>query len=259
MGKRRHRHRRQITWAAVTGAIIAVAAIVAVVFVATRPAPELPAAALTYTPKPIATTAAAPPVVVEPGTKAVLIGDSWAAGYGADEPETEGYAALLKQDLKLDLSVDAVSGSGYMNAGPDGDDTYLERITRAEKDETVKLVLIQGGGNDAGNKQPALRQRVGETIAAARATYPSAGIVLIGPAPLRFPLKGDIPEMTTSMAGAAVAHEAYLLSPYGATWFTAENAPELIDPEKLYHPTSEGHRHFADRVIEGLERLAALS
>lgn len=209
-----------------------------------------------YTPAPMPSETPLPPVPIAAGTRTVIMGDSWTAGYGATDPNTEGYAVLVGSDLGLDYTLDYVSGTGYTNAGTSGQESYLQRLQRAAVDPAVQLLIIQGSGNDAGQQQPALREQITATVMQSRVTYPNASIVLIGPAPLRFPLKGDVPAMDSSLANVAFYQRARYISPYLDNWFTPDNAEQMIDPDKMLHPYTVGHRYFADQVIEKLRSFA---
>lgn len=209
-----------------------------------------------YTPVPMPSETPLPAVPIAAGTRTVIMGDSWTAGYGATDPKTESYAVLVGNDLGLSYTLDYVSGTGYANAGTSGQDSYLQRLERAAVDPSVQLLIIQGSGNDAGQQQPVLREQITNTVKQAEVTYPNAQIVLIGPAPLRFPLKGDVPAMDASLANVAFYQKARYISPYLDNWFTPDNAEQMIDPDKMYHPYTVGHRYFADKVIEKLRGFA---
>lgn len=197
--------------------------------------------------------AEAPDLVLPDGARTIMMGDSWTAGYGADDPATQSWAVLVGTDLGLNYTLDAVSGTGYVNGGNSGQDSYINRLARTAVDPSVQLLVIQGGGNDAGAKQEEYAAVVKDTIDQAKVTYPNAQVVLIGPAPLRFPLKGDVPAMNSTQSQSAASRGALFASPYIEDWFTAENAEALIDPNKLYHPNTAGHRWMADRFIERVQ------
>lgn len=258
MGKRRRRSNRRSIWPVV--AVLALAAVVAagVGYMLFRPTTDYSAAARDYTPAPFPTQSSEPldVVTIAEGTRTVIMGDSWTGGYGADDPKTEGWATVLGETLALDYSTAFVSGTGYMNAGNSGQDTYLQRLERTSPDGSVQLLIIQGSGNDAGTERPVLRARVLDTFAQARITYPNASLVAIGPAPLKFPLKGDIPVMDSVINATAKKSLARYISPYRGEWFNEQNAASMIDPDKFYHPTTEGHRMFAEKVAEQLRELA---
>lgn len=254
---RRHRAGR-LSWGGILIAGVLALAVGGVAAAALASRPEIPDPGA-YTPKPMETEAPLPTVPVAAGTRVVFLGDSWTAGYGATNPDAEGFAHVVSDTLQYTSSFDDVSGTGYTNEGPSGQDSYLSRLARLPADPNVQLLIIQGSGNDAGQDQTALRQRARATVAQARTTYPNAVIVVIGPAPLRFPLKGDIPLMDASLFAVARAQGAHYISPYTAGWFTAENAAQLIDPDKLYHPNTEGHKYFGGQVVEELEKMSSVS
>jgi lysophospholipase L1-like esterase len=238
-------------WAAVAIAVLAVAvAVLAVIAYRDSSASERSGAA------PATTEAAAPtaPILTLPGPGASVLffGDSYTQGYGA-EPEENGYAYLVAADFGWVPTIDAVSGTGYLDPGPNGEGTYLERMAQLP-DVAPELVILQGGLNDQDMTPtgPAVDDAAGQVVAAVRARYPGAQIVLFGPvAPTGTPSRELV---TVNSALHRVADDEGLpwISPITRRW---DLAGRLIADQ--IHPDTEGHRYLADQLSQSLRDLAS--
>lgn len=222
---------------------------------AAETAPPTPTAAPTEG----ATETAAPAEEVDPldapaGSRAVFFGDSWTAGYAA-EPSEQGYAYLAGEALGWDSTVLGVPGTGYLNAGPAGEGTYLDRVDALPVDEAVDVVVIQGSVNDEWVDQRSLYAAIETTLTAVREKFPSADVVVLGPSPATQTATNRLWSVNNDLASAAQHLGLHFVS--GMDWITPENWASVIDAEAANHPSTEGHAYLADRVVEAVGDLSA--
>lgn len=207
---------------------------------------------------PAATAPSLPKLIVDPGTKTLFFGDSWTAGRAAN-PQTEGFAYKTGQALNLNFTVDANgSGTGYQNVGPTNAGTYNTRLSAYPVDPELRLLVLQGGLNDpgAGNSLAGFVDAVNATLATAKAKFPNAQIVLMGPISPTLPAGPDIMTVTASLRGIAEANGLRFVSGVQEKWLTPENLDQMIDASKARHPSTAGHAHLAQRLTEDLKSFA---
>ncbi|OAN35045.1 hypothetical protein A4X17_11215 [Plantibacter sp. H53] len=199
------------------------------------------------------TDPALPPINAPAGASVIIFGDSWTAGYAAT-PSSEGYAYLTGADMGWETSVRGVSGTGYLNAGPNAEGTYAQRIAELP-DAEPSLFIMQGGINDAFQDQSTLGEAIDATLAAVRSKYPTTQIVLLGPAPSALPVEANLSSVDNDLRGAARSAGIHYVSPIAENWITAENYQSVIDETAAGHPSTAGHRYLADKTIEALRNI----
>lgn len=178
-----------------------------------------------------------------------VLGDSWAAGLHADARHALGQEAARL--LGLGVTVDAVSGTGYLNAA--GDRTYLQRA-KSTAVSTARVVVVQGGSNDDGSDLTRLAGAVETTVAALRTRFPDARFLLLGPGPDPLPLTPVQWRVDRIIAGAASAAGVAYASMLQEGWIPAEHAAAVIDPHN-HHPTVAGQRYLGLRLAAALRLL----
>lgn len=192
------------------------------------PAPTLVPASLTLPAKP----------------SVLVLGDSYTEGYGAD-PETKGWAYLVGKPLGWKVTVNGVGGTGYVNPGPRGEGTYLQRLPSLQG-RSFDLVVVQGGSNDRDTSYPALRDAVAKTLDAVRTDFPGAVVVLMGPA-----TPYGKPDATRTLAQCVLAGHAAtqglaFIDPLGERWFVEGDGDRYANPQNG-HPSNAGYRVMAER------------
>lgn len=251
--------RRADLWKYIGLAVLAVVTfgVVAATFLTPEPVP--PASTVTPKAAPSAkrSLTAPAPLKLDPGTKSVFFGDSWTAGY-ASEPSTRGFAYRAGDALRLDYEVDATgSGTGYLNPGPEKNGTYATRLAKRPVDPSVGLLVLQGGLNDQGQALSKFVNEARRTIALAKAKFPKAQIVIMGPINPTPTAGTDLMTIDASLMGLAEANAMHYISGHQARWITPENLADVIDESKASHPSTAGHAYLADKVADALRRLAA--
>lgn len=173
----------------------------------------------------------------------LVLGDSYSEGYGA-EPETKGWAYLIGKPLGWQVTVNGVGGSGYVDPGPQDKGSYLQRLPTLQG-RSFDLVVLQGGSND----QVAyleLQDAVTRTVDAVHAQFPSAALVILGPAtPYGKPDASRLLPQCVLAGYAAQQHLAFI-DPVGDRWFVDGDGKRYANPENG-HPNNAGHRYIASR------------
>lgn len=186
-----------------------------------------------------------PPLKAPPGTKTVVIGDSWAMGYSA-KPDTDGFIWQTAREFGWDVDMRSVSGTGYMDAGPKNTGTYGNRIKPWQPDPTVGLVIVQGSLNDVSGRFQ-VYQTAGATLKLLPRRFPNAAIMVVGPGTDVMPVPRETTKVSGDLAAAARENGAYYVTLVNV--FTAANFNRLVDSQTR-HPNNEGHTELAE-YLEG--------
>jgi lysophospholipase L1-like esterase len=192
------------------------------------------------------------PSVPGPGDSVLVVGDSWSAGRSA-EPGY-GYVDLLTDRYGWDTTVDAESGTGYVEVRGQTGSVFASRIRQIDTSVNPQLVILQGGLNDEGVAGARLRRAVSDAIDAATSRFPAAKVVLLGPSAPRWPVAKGIGLVSEEIAEVAKSTGLEYISPLDQHWVTTENFYAFID-EATSHPSDQGHSIFADHVARNLERI----
>lgn len=212
-------------------------------YVSTYTGPEA-APVITYPPP--------PPIVLPPNAKAVFLGDSWTEGYSA-LPETDGYAYLTEQAMGWTGTVLGANGTGYMT-GHEGIGPYVDRIT-ALPPTPADIVILQGSVNDTSKAEaPDFPATVDRTIAAAKAKFTQADIVMFGVCPVTASPTGLDVTLDQKLGAAAERSSVHYISCISHRWINPSNVDDLIDPA-TEHPSTRGHVYLAQRLTAELRNL----
>ena len=174
------------------------------------------------------------------GDRVVVLGDSWSAGWGLEQPARSWPVQLAGR-----VRVDAFSGSGFSpGATRCREVAYADRAARAVAEGTIDpgtvLVVVQGGLNDTDQPERELRAGVRRLLA----VLDGYEVVVVGPA--------DAPAQHDQVArvDAALAEEA---TRGGARHLSVLDLELDYLPDGL-HLTEVGHREFGRAVAERLDR-----
>lgn len=200
---------------------------------------------------------AAQPVKVEPGNggviNALLFGDSYSEGAGADDPEAEGYARQLAELLGWSIEVHSLSGVGYVNPGVDGSGPLSRLIDSLDLAAAAPdVVIVQGGHNDQGQGPNVMRDAVDEALGGIRAVLPDTPIIVVG---LLYPSASppaelvDVPREAIAATATGRPGVVYIDA---ATW----TYPTVSDG---IHPTTDGHRYIAEQLATAIREAELVS
>jgi acyl-CoA thioesterase-1 len=175
-------------------------------------------------------------MVTGSGERVVVVGDSWSAGLGLDDPVQSWPSRLPGR-----VHVAGFSGTGFSaHASPCGRVSFADRAPAALKGG-ADLVIVEGGLNDYDRSRAEIKAgfvRVLRTAAAYR-------VVVVGPAtaPAR---AAKVPRVDRLLA--------HLSQKYGVPYVsTADMKLPYLD-DRL-HLTAKGHRIFGDAVAARIALL----
>lgn len=228
-------------------------AIVGFTFLKPPPSAALPPAVANYTPPPVTLPAAPKLPALPAGSPVLIIGDSYALGTGATTRETGRYAARVAAAFGWAATIDGIGGTGFTWGGTGGDgNKYGARVAAhaANPDMKPQLVILQGGQNDHRAKPDELKTAVANTIAAVKAAWPDASILVVGPTAPQ-PLAGMLGRIATPINAAAMEAGVFSINPIRENWFTKENSPGF-DFDKS-HVNDAGHQYMAERIVADIK------
>jgi lysophospholipase L1-like esterase len=203
--------------------------------------------------------APAPDALVLPADARVLVfGDSWTYGSAATDP-TRGYAYVLGELTGWQSVVNGVRGSGYLKPGIDGP-SFGERIATLDPALDPDLVIVQGSINDRLLVPDGYRAAVDAAWDALERIYPTASIVVLGPAPHLLPVDAGTATIDETLATAAAARGWWYISPLDEGWITESNYLDVIDTGAgRNHPSTDGHAYLAERLARALGERTAVT
>jgi len=186
---------------------------------------------------------------------ALFVGASYTQGLGANPP-TAGYAYLIASTPGWRAQVDGVSGTGYLNPGPHGNQTFADRIAHLPTRPHPDLIVFQGGRNDTGYPMPKLRAAIIATVALTRRHFSGAQIVFLGPIPAGVPVPRNQVAVENTLRSAAAACKVTFIDPIAENWITPGN--ELGYAGHVQgHPDNGGYAYIARRLLSDLNTILA--
>ncbi|MGY1711350.1 SGNH/GDSL hydrolase family protein [Geodermatophilus sp. SYSU D00758] len=208
---------------------------------------------------------AEPPIHADrgPAPLAVVLGDSWSEGSGAEYPGG-GFADQLAEAQGWRLINASQGGTGYVTDGPEN---YPKRAPLPERVPDVvaqgpDVVMVVAGLNDAGRDYTTeqLEGAVEATLRPLRDQLPEALVVVIGPF-----WPNEEPIDSALQVDAVIRQEAEdlglpFVSPIEERWITGTNDGTPLGNRAQYigtgvdgtHPTQAGHDYLADRIEQFL-------
>lgn len=212
-----------------------------------------PTATASVAPTPTATATAPQPGIELPAEPVLLIlGDSYTAGVGADQPD-QGWANLVAGQLGYPTNIDGVPGTGFAWGGGTQDelDGEYETRLRAIAGNTAfvpNLLILQGGQNDAQITNPdEVQAATAQTIEAARRFWPGIQVVVLGPSAPQ-PVAEELRGVNSAVRAGAAAAGAPFIDAVEAGWFTSANSPAFNFDGA--HPNTAGHAYVAEKFLE---------
>ena len=187
----------------------------------------------------------------EPVTTVAVLGDSYAAGVGADLAHAwEQYTAL---DLGWSLTtVHAYPGSGYVNPGRIGAGSYETALAADPLPSGVRQVIVQGGFNDISYDPAEVAAALRRTLTLVHAQAPQAAITVIGafdPGPGTFTaeypnLRGNGPVLRQTAEAA------------GARYVDGLPFRYEVGPDET-HPSPTGHSQLGHAIAAAIRSDAS--
>lgn len=172
-----------------------------------------------------------------------VVGDSYTAGSAMNQGDE--WWALVDSQNGIAVERYAVGGTGYastreMDYGPSNFLTRLERMPN-----NVANLMFFGSINDGRLGYQATYDAAAATYTAAKAKWPEARLLAVGPASPTWPTPTAYTTSRDAVRDAAAASGVAFFDPIEARWFA--DAPELIGDDGI-HPTDAGHEYLAARL-----------
>jgi acyl-CoA thioesterase I len=212
----------------------------------------------TRAPTPTATVTAQQPGIELPAEPVLLIlGDSYTAGVGADQPD-QGWAYLVAGELGYPANIDGVAGTGFAWGGGAADELGGEYEVRlrdiaANPAFVPNVLILQGGQNDSQVPNPdEVETATAQTIEAARRFWPGVQVVVLGPSAPQ-PAAEELRGVNSAVRAGAAAANAPFVNAIEAGWFTSANSPGFNSDGA--HPNTAGHAYLAERFLESWATL----
>jgi lysophospholipase L1-like esterase len=178
------------------------------------------------------------------GRRVVIVGASFTAGVGPDNPDSS-WAVVLARLEHWDAVVYGDPGAGYVRPGLLDEGPVADELARVGL-RTLRpaLVIVQAGHDDIGEPMPLERRRVAQAIALIRVEAPQARIALL----TVFPGRSHAPRVyrtDRAIVTAALAADrgVIIMDPLTGRWAFSHVADKL-------HPTAGGDTQIAQKVAE---------
>ncbi|NLU83600.1 SGNH/GDSL hydrolase family protein [Rhodococcus sp. HNM0569] len=183
--------------------------------------------------------------------RAVVIGDAYAAGAGADSPE-RGYAHLLGQARCWATTVLGQAGTGYTVPATATDATtpFVDRVEDAIAAQP-DVVIVQGSTIDPGGITQ--EQAATELFTQLTSALPDTKIVAVGPAAAPGVNAATVRASRDAVAAGTEAAGVTFVDPATAEWL----APTEYDDNGVL-PNQQGHSTFAAKLGAELDSLGVL-
>jgi acyl-CoA thioesterase-1 len=158
----------------------------------------------------------------------LILGDSYTAGDGADQPD-QGWAYVVAGRLGYPTNIDGVSGTGFAWGGGAQDERGGEYEVRlrdiaANPAFVPNVLILQGGQNDSQIANPdEVEAATTQTIEAARRFWPGIQVVVLGPSAPQ-PLAEELRGVNNAVRAGTAAASAPYVDAVEAGWFTSANS-----------------------------------
>jgi acyl-CoA thioesterase-1 len=187
----------------------------------------------------------------------LILGDSYTAGDGADQPD-QGWAYVVAGRLGYPTNIDGVSGTGFAWGGGAQDERGGEYEVRlrdiaANPAFVPNVLILQGGQNDSQIANPdEVEAATTQTIEAARRFWPGIQVVVLGPSAPQ-PLAEELRGVNNAVRAGAAAASAPYVDAVEAGWFTSANS-QGFNADGV-HPNTAGHAYLAEKFLESWASL----
>lgn len=175
---------------------------------------------------------------------AAILGDSYTQGTGATSVG-ETWARFGLSALGYDIFPEGIGGAGYLTTGTTAPDTRMTARLGAMPVGPDLIVLALGYNDSAGSQSTIATNHVA-TVAAARAAWPNARIVTLGPwTPL-----GATANLTTTKNTLATSS-----SSVGVDFIDIENIINSTNAVAFgngdnVHPNAAGHQYLGNQIAQ---------
>lgn len=186
------------------------------------------------------------------GTALLVMGDSLSAGYGISEPDTQGWVALMEQDMRAEGFLSA--NQDIVNASVSGETSGggLERLPDLLEEHDPHTVVIELGANDALRRQSMATLGANLREMARLSRDAGAKVVFVGielPGLMRMIGGG---QLDNTIDDAAAQSEAWVVD-----FPLADLADDGLMQEDRLHPTAAGQPVIRDALSDTIREAMA--
>lgn len=181
-----------------------------------------------------------------------VLGDSWSSGHGVALAQT--WEEDLGRSLGVPVTVNAISGTGYLNTAGQSSGTYPDRAAAIPPNTRAGLVIIQGGSNDVTQNLDDLAGAIHATITAVQKAMPTTPIVLLGPGIDIEPVPATYLRVDQTLQDIGAGNGVPEVSQLDEQWITAATFSSVIDPA-TDHPSVTGQAYLTARLEADLTTI----
>lgn len=193
------------------------------------------------------------------GPRAIVLGDSFTAGFGGDARFT-GYAPLLGALMGWDCWPSGVSGTGYLATYQPGTLRFRDRAQTDVLNYNPEVVIIAGGVNDQQASAANLSSEAAMLYAMLQQGLPNARIVVVGPWNMHAVVSPSLQSVHDTLAAQAASAGLQFVDPFG--WVSGDTGnianPQPTGSATYYtaaddlHPSQAGHEYLARKLAAEL-------
>ncbi len=197
------------------------------------------------------------------GPRAVVLGDEWTAGYGADGGFV-GFASFLGALMGWDCWPSGLGGTGYLAPGASG----VTLRQRAQSDVIAynpEVVVVAGGVYDQAYAPADLASEAAALYSALQSALPTARIVVVGPWSAGTPASSSVLSVRDTLSAQAASAGLQFVDPTGWVTGTGNAGSAPVSGNASYytsadgvHPTQAGHEYLGHRLASELMRQNTL-
>jgi lysophospholipase L1-like esterase len=189
----------------------------------------------------------------------MFLGDSYTAG-SRGSTSTTTYAADTARILGWQVIVGGRGGTGFATPGRVREPFPMLFDQQLAWRPAPDMLIVSGGHNDRLKPPDQVAVAARDLLSRVKARWPGTHLVLVGPMWGTGTPEPSVLAIRDALEG--VAHELGIpfIDPLREQWITGDrrdgtgNAAEYILSDRV-HPTPEGHRYIAGRLVADLKRL----
>jgi acyl-CoA thioesterase-1 len=197
------------------------------------------------------------PPAPKPIVPAIFFGDSY---FNGSNPVTarETFASIAAYRLGYEPIIRGHGGTGFLGdrteepVSPNYQGQIKAGELLTETDIVPPLVVIEGGLLDQRFDPDHITGAVINVVKSAKAAYPKAKVVLVGPADVYTPPSDGIAKVETAIAAAAEAENVPMIRI--GDLMPRDKLLSVIGEDRI-HPTVEGHRLLGESLAKKLTEL----
>jgi lysophospholipase L1-like esterase len=171
-------------------------------------------------------------------TLVTFIGDSICSGANDELTVDKRWPYLVSQEFEWFPINACVGGSGYLNAGPDGESTYMQVFEELSlKLKKPNIIIVEGGQNDLGEPVNEISKAACSLYSKIRKNFPKVDLIVMTPFYGLSEAPPAVSEVEEAIKVCSRKHEARLITGV-RKWL--QDRPELLIADKT-HPNGKGH------------------